>query len=156
MNVNIYKLDKDRYGNPKLKIENVVKGLSKCVYSAETTSEIIADLIGDSYVEQVYLVCYGATGMINGISRISIGDIGSSETYFRIIATYVLLICTDRFELYHNHPDGQLGVSEDDINLYNSLKTMSNYIGVEFNDSIIVTDKGWYSTKERKGGIFIC
>lgn len=153
--VSIYHLEKTKDNRPKLVVTDKIEGLSEDSFFTEDTAEIMGTLLCDQYVESVYIVCYDPRRRIKGIAQVSLGDIDTSCVYKRIISTYVVLMGAYSFELYHNHPDGQLFGSKDDYESYTSLVLLGDIIGVHFDDSIIITSEGWYSIKNKESGVFL-
>jgi DNA repair protein RadC len=47
----------------------------------------------------------------------------------------------------HNHPSGKVEPSEEDIEVTDKLKEVSEIIGIPFLDHIIISKKGYYSFK---------
>ena len=78
-----------------------------------------------------------------GILQLSIGDYKSCMIYSRPIATFLLLIGAKRFFVVHNHPDGRLEASTNDITNKDMIGSMSNLLEFEFNGSYIVTKDGF-------------
>lgn len=94
-------------------------------------------------VEHAYLIGFDNRMNITGIFLISIGTSQSCYFYKKSIAMFLLLSGTEKFALYHNHPDGNLNVStNDNVSLY-AIKSLSDILEVEFIDSVIISRNGW-------------
>ena len=80
---------------------------------------------------------------IIGIFLISIGTNNKCFFYRRSIATFLLLTGTERFILYHNHPNGDLNVSENDYMSMFQVKSLADILEIEFIESVIISKNGW-------------
>ena len=102
-------------------------------------------------VEHAYLIGFNNTMDIVGIFLISIGNSKKCFFYKKSIGTFLLLSGTEKFILYHNHPDGNLEPSNDDIVSTMYIKSLADILEVEFIDSVIISKNGWYCINGGQG-----
>lgn len=76
------------------------------------------------------------------------GTLDENTIYCREIVREVLDHNACAIILVHNHPNGTLQASPQDINLTKKLANIMNYICVDILDHVIVTAKGTYSMYE--------
>lgn len=100
-----------------------------------------------SYVEKAYLVSYDDQYNATGVFLISVGDIGQCSFFIKPIVTYMILSGVNRFNLFHNHPNGILEPSQKDIDATNYVSNVVGSIGLELVESVIITRNGWRTIK---------
>ena len=101
--------------------------------------------------EQSMIGCFDSQSNLIGIFKISIGNSDTSSLYKNVIATALLLSNTWQFAAFHNHTrSNPLQPSPGDLENYTSLKKMSELLGINFIDSIIINKDGWYMIGEQE------
>lgn len=103
----------------------------------------------EEFVEHVWLLLMNSQNEFIGISELSKGEHNSSPTPVKELLITVLLSGATRFFMIHNHPEGTIHFSTDDINMFGKINLALNFIsGIEFIDSLIISSNGeWNSYK---------
>lgn len=89
-----------------------------------------------------------------GIFEISHGTVTFSICNAREIFIRLLLVGATSFVAIHNHPSGGLKISEDDINTTKKLKKVSDLIGIQFADHIVIGNYSYVSIREMQDDVF--
>lgn len=142
-----FKLIKDNYNHPKLK-ENKINNYDIDVFN--TIDDIVYFLeekytMSDLYVEYIYAVSLSSSSKFLGIFQVGQGNSSGITLSIKDIFISLLLSGCEKFVLIHNHPNGLLYPSENDISFHNCIQTLSNLLGIQFLDSIIISN-GKYIT----------
>lgn len=89
------------------------------------------------------------------------------DTQNRVIARRVIAVGTERraictarvilvqclrdnataFILVHNHPSDNISVSEEDVEMYETMKKAGEIVGIQCTDSIIISETQWCSLR---------
>lgn len=101
--------------------------------------------------ERVYVISLDNNNNILGINLVSIGNNQSCYVYNRSIGIFLLLTAADKFALLHNHPNGKLIESDDDIKITESMLNLGNLIGINFSNNYILTSNGIYDVITKEG-----
>ena len=97
--------------------------------------------------ERMYLISLATSGKVKGLFEVSHGTVSSTPLNERGIAQRLLLSDGAEFIVVHNHPSGSTVPSHDDVMCSNTLKRLSEVIGVKYLDTIIVGN-GYFSFYE--------
>ena len=79
---------------------------------------------------------------------VSIGLVNKSHVHPREVFADVLSERASAVIVAHNHPNGDLKPSKEDIHITNQLKEAANILGLDLLDHIIFSAKGYYSFVE--------
>lgn len=142
--IKIYNILNNHKNQPKLNIVREIDANEKNI-SIEESVEILNHYFDMEYlnVEHAYIIGFDNQMNIVGIFLISIGTSNKCFFYTKSIAVFLLLSGAERFILYHNHPNGDLNISENDqISMFN-IKSLANILEIEFIDSVIISKNGW-------------
>lgn len=142
--VTVYNILNNDKNQPKLNIQREIDINEKNI-SIEESVEILNHFFDMRFlnVEHAYLIGFDDQMNIVGIFLISIGTSKKCFFYKKNIATFLLLSGTERFIVYHNHPNGTLDVSNDDNTSMYYIKSLADILEIEFIDSVIISQKGW-------------
>ena len=146
-----FKLVQNKHSHPSL---HLLKTINKDNHLVTTTE--IVDVMNKYYLlnkctqEYVYLLCFNTNQDLLAIFEISHGSSNRSIVSIKEIATSVILTCAENIILIHNHPNGNLSVSNDDINITNTLKYALNPIEIKLLDHIIISKNGYASMTYNK------
>ena len=146
--VTVYNILNNNKNQPTLNIQREIDINNKDM-SIEECVEILGEYFDMHYlsVEYAYLVGYDNKMNITGIFLISVGTSKQCYFYRKSIATFLLLSGSERFIVYHNHPDGSLEISENDkISTY-YIQSLAEILETEFIDSVIISKNGWRCIK---------
>jgi len=87
-----------------------------------------------------------------GWFKVSQGGISSTIIDNRLILVTALTCLASRIIIAHNHPSGNLQVSDGDVNVTKKLNEAAKLLDIELLDHIILTETEHYSMKDN--GIF--
>ena len=76
--------------------------------------------------------------------------INSVDSYIRKIIELIVLYNTSSVIISHNHPNGLLLPSADDIRSFKKLNTVLKSMNVDFLDNLIVSDGEYFSFKDNE------
>ena len=94
-------------------------------------------------VEHIYLITTDLYNNVLAVFLIGIGDYKGCKLYNRNIATAILLSGGRKFIIAHNHPDGALVFSEDDVMVVGLMTAVGKLLETEFVNSYVITSKGF-------------
>lgn len=80
---------------------------------------------------------------------ISVGTLNASLVHPREVFKPAIDYLAVSIIVAHNHPSGNLEASQEDINMTQKLKQAGQLLGVEVLDSLIITENGFSSLKEK-------
>lgn len=109
------------------------------------------DLIG--LEEHVKVLFLNRRNQVLGIYCLSIGGIAGSIVCTHKLFACALKIVASGIILAHNHPSGNLNISESDKKITDNIKTAGEIIGIKLLDHIIITPNGLYYSFADEGKI---
>ena len=150
--IKVYNILNDYKNQPRLNVQRELDVNEKNI-SIEESVEILNKYFDMDYlnVEHAYLIGFDNQMNIIGIFLISVGTSNKCFFYKKSIATFLLLSGTERFILYHNHPNGDLNASENDQSSLINIKILANILEIEFIDSVIISRNGWRCIEKGEG-----
>lgn len=142
--VNFYNILNNKNNQPVLNIQREID-IDGTNMSIEESIEILNHFFDMNRlnVEHAYLIGFDSKMNIVGIFLISVGTSNKCFFYQKNIATFLLLSGSERFIIYHNHPNGILDASENDMLALFTIKSLAATLEIEFIESVIVTKNGW-------------
>lgn len=149
----VYNIINNSNNKPMLNIQKEID-IDNSNMSIEESVEILNEYF-DMYhlnVEHAYVIGFDFQMNIIGIYLISIGSTKQCFFYKKSIATFLLLSGAERFILYHNHPDGNLKISDNDNLSTYYIQSLAELLEIEFIDSVIISKNGWRCIK--RGEVF--
>jgi DNA repair protein RadC len=72
------------------------------------------------------------------VSEIALGGYHEVDVPIPALLTAVLLAGTDRFQIAHNHPSGDVSPTMYDVDMVHTIMGAANSAGMYFEDSLIV------------------
>lgn len=93
--------------------------------------------------EHMYLIALDMYDRALGVFLLGIGDYKGTEIYKRNVAECLILTGARRFIMFHNHPDGALNLSEDDLDLQNEMSDLGNMFDIKFIANCVITEDGF-------------
>lgn len=142
--IKVYNILNDYKNQPQL---NVIREID--IDGNEISIEESVEILNQYFdmkrlnVEHAYVIGFDNQMNIIGVFLISIGTSNKCFFYGKSISTFLLLSGAERFILYHNHPNGDLNISENDqVSMFN-IKSLANILEIEFIDSVIISKNGW-------------
>lgn len=114
----------------------------------ELRKKIILNFVSETE-EVVVVTLLGKNGKLI-YSGIVYRGINSVDSYIRKIIELIVLYNTSSVIIFHNHPNGLLLPSADDIRSFKKLNTVLKSMNVNFLDNLIVSDGEYLSFKDNK------
>lgn len=114
--------------------------------------EFCCETVGSYKHEEAVVIFLDQHNKIKNIKRMFRGTYDQVAVYPREIIKSALSVAATQFILIHNHPDGELSPSPEDISLTQELEDVCAPagMGLTFVDHVIVTRDGYYSFKEHE------
>ena len=125
-----------------------INDLNKKKRKFESTKEIVEflrPLYLDTQNERIYVLCFDSQDRMIACRAASEGTRGSASFDCSTMASIVLEVKAKKVILSHNHPNGSLVPSNDDVRLTEQMRDFLSYLGVQLKDHIIITDKSYFS-----------
>lgn len=117
-----------------------------------TSPSEVADLVSDlNKKDREHFLCIhlDTRNAIIGIEEVTIGSLNAAIVHPREIFKAAILNNAAGIILVHNHPSGDCGPSEDDIDITKRLIKACEIMGIEALDHIIVGGGNYFSFKEK-------
>ena len=127
-----------RYEKEKLDTKSALTSISSSV-------DYCKSLLAFRPRECFYVICLGSKRQILHTSKISEGTVNDAAVSPRIVVEKALRYKATSVLLCHNHPNGGVKPSFDDIYLTTQLKKMMEPLGVEVMDHIIIGENQYFS-----------
>ena len=137
----------------KLIPEIMKKSAQKDVSHAKrvTSPELAADYLIPKYMferdEKALLLCLDANKKIIRCDEIAKGVVNTVDLNVRLIAEKALQSKASSVIISHNHPDGSLTPSSDDISTTKQLSASLNLLGIALDDHLIVSGDSFVSLR---------
>lgn len=100
---------------------------------------------GDRKQEHFLCVSINGANEVINVRVVTIGLVNKSQVHPREVFSDVISDRASAIIIAHNHPNGELKPSNEDINITNRIKNASNILGISLLDHIIFNAKGYYS-----------
>lgn len=97
--------------------------------------------------EHIYIMAIDSKWNIRGLYNVSVGNWNSCNMCKSTLISFLVLIGAKAFSMYHNHPNGLLDASEDDINTYFDMISIGSLLDINFSGSYIVGEKEYCRIK---------
>ena len=101
--------------------------------------------------EQLWVIALDSLNQIRSVTTVSVGSYHDCYVAVPTIFSPVLLSASDRFIMAHNHPNGRSTPTKDDIELTARVEAASRMMDIEFDDHIITTPSGTWSSMRALG-----
>lgn len=115
------------------------------ISSSQDAFILLQSLIGDSAVEEFWVLYLNQGNYVIKKEQISKGGIHQTSVDLRIIMKIALEEMATGIILAHNHPSGNLKPSQADINLTRKIKNAATTLDIDIMDHLIVTQKSYFS-----------
>ena len=102
------------------------------------------------FVNHVIITLLGKNGKLIYSGIVYRGNFNSVDSYIRKIIELIVLYNASSVIISHNHPNGLLLPSADDIRSFKKLNTVLKSMNVDFLDNLIVSDGEYLSFKKSK------
>jgi DNA repair protein RadC len=88
--------------------------------------------------ERLWVVSYDGIEQVRTVIEVAVGGYHEVLVPLPPLLTAVLMAGTDRFQIAHNHPSGDVSPTMFDIDLVHAVMAAANAAGLYFEDSLIV------------------
>lgn len=95
-------------------------------------------------LEQFKVVLLSRANKVLGIIQISSGGIAGTVADPKLIFASALKACASSIILAHNHPSGNLGPSQADIQLTRKIKAGGELLDISVLDHVILSSEGYF------------
>lgn len=106
---------------------------------------LLQSLIGDSPVEEFWVLYLNQANFVIHQEQISKGGINQTTVDVRLIMKTALEKMATGIILAHNHPSGNLQPSRSDIQLTQKIQEAAKLLDIQVIDHLIVTQKAYFS-----------
>lgn len=131
----------------RLDVDRTVK-----LNSLKELAEVLTDLgLSGSAQEQLWVVAVDGINQIRSITPVAVGTYHDCFVALPTVFSPVLLSACDRFTVAHNHPNGRLMPTADDLDLTRRIETAAKVMDMEFDDHIIVGPTGGFTSMRALG-----
>jgi len=121
---------------------------SRELTNPEKVFKLVKSKLKDYSKEHFYLICVDSRNW--SISEISVGPLNANLVHPREVFAEAVKNKAASVIFVHNHPSGEPGPSEDDLEITKRLLEAGKILGIEVADHVIVTKNGFLSFKEKK------
>lgn len=115
------------------------------VTSSRDVFSFLQSLIGDSPVEEFWVLYLNQSNYVIHKEQISKGGINQTTVDVRLIMKEALSYMATGIILVHNHPSGNLSPSQADIRLTQKIQEAGKLMDIEVLDHLIITQKAYFS-----------
>lgn len=122
--------------------------LNKVANSTTEAAIILQDFIGDSAQEQCYALYLDTHLKFIGVALVGLGSSTEAHVDIRGIFQHALLCGATNIIIGHNHPTGNLELSDNDLFLFSRLKDAGKSLDIKVLDMIAVSDTNYASAAE--------
>ena len=126
--------------NKKYEIELDIE--SEIIYEIDIAERFFALELGKNNVENVGLLCLDFNNRILNYSNLAIGTIENVKVSISQLCKCALLSNASKVIVAHNHPDGCLKITDEDISMTRSIAAALKIFSIKLLDSIIVNSEG--------------
>ena len=148
MRLAFYGLRLDSLGAHELVKERVINApIPRTVRNPEDVQTIACDILHLDRMpeEEVWLLALRMDRLI-GVSLISKGTSETSLIDAKAVFTRALAIGAGRIILVHNHPSGNISLSEQDIAVTKKIKEGGKLLDITLSDHIVVSPDGTFTS----------
>jgi DNA repair protein RadC len=139
------------YNVPPIKVLIQKREISKLpkITSSMVAAQICRESINKTGLMQTQEV-FGVLILNNqnqvlGVYNHTIGAQNSTQIDVTLIAAMISKLAPKAAIIFHNHPSGALNPSDADLLMTKQLKEATKILGCQLIDSLIITDRGYYS-----------
>ena len=115
------------------------------ILTSKDIADLFCPLLGDSRVEEFWLVIVNSANQILEKKCLSKGSVGETVVDTKEIIKEALKYSASGIIICHNHPSGNLTPSIYDIQITQKIGNACNLLDIRLLDHLIVTDKKYYS-----------
>ncbi|MBI4050008.1 MAG: DNA repair protein RadC [Candidatus Doudnabacteria bacterium] len=132
----------ERYERERIKHKIVLN-------SPKSIADYLREKIGRKKKEHFVILCLDVKNNLVKISNISMGILDENLVHPREVFRDAIQANSARVIVAHNHPSGDTEPSDEDLLITKRLYKSGNILGIEVLDHVIVSNRGFYSLKEK-------
>lgn len=125
------------------------RGDRQRISSPEIAFEHIYPMVRDERVEHFIVLLLDIKNHLLKTVRVSKGSLNANIVHPREVFRPAILEGAASIIVAHNHPSGDPGPSQNDIDITRKLKETGNMCGIELYDHLIIGDSSYLSLKEQ-------
>ena len=122
---------------------------TRTVSSPNDAYEMIREQLKDLDREQFIIACLNTKNEPTNISVVAVGTLNKAIVHPREVFKTAILSNAANVIAFHNHPSGDTGPSQQDIQLTNRLYEAGELLGIKLLDHLIIGDGTFTSLKEK-------
>lgn len=150
MQINEYRLVQNKYNHPSLDLLSVYSCRINNLRSYDNIFRFFKlclkmDKLSEEYL---YVISYDAILNPLGVYQISHGSSTHAEMYEKNLFEFLLLTGADQFVLIHNHVNGTLEISNNDIKTTIDILALASKLKIEFIEHMIISKNGYKLIRE--------
>lgn len=137
--INVYEIMQDKEEKPLLSIIKEYKA-EDVIYDEQCGVRFMNKKIclQDFANEHIYIMAMDSRWKILGIYNVSIGSWNYSTLYKSSVLKFLVLTGAKAFSIYHNHPNGLMEASDEDIETAFGMYGIGKMLDIEFSGSYII------------------
>lgn len=120
------------------------------VTDSQSAYNVIKQLFQDDIVlyESCFILCLDSNCNTIGYAKVSQGGTSSTAIDIKIIMKYAIGSLCSQLIIAHNHPNGKLEPSPNDMKIVNNLKKACDVMQIKLVDSLILSENGYHSAAD--------
>jgi len=140
--IKLFQAISERYAKEKIPAKVLMD--SPCVVASYLQKKIGRE------TKEHFVILYLNTRNDLIVNNVSIGTLNASLVHPREVFKGAIRSHAAQVIIAHNHPSGNTEPSEDDLTLTKRLVKAGKILGIEVVDHVIITNRGYFSFKEKK------
>lgn len=140
-----------QFSEVKLVYKNKIPANQRAsVKYSQQAFNILKDIFSDfmEHHEEFWVLLLNNRNQLIGISQIGKGGVNSTPVDTKILLQSVILSNATGFIIAHNHPSGNLNLSNEDEIITQKIKTLSNELDSKLLDHVILSPEGYLSMSD--------
>lgn len=129
--------------------EKAIEDTSCILDTVDKIGRYAATQFIDAKEERLYLICMDNSYKLLHTSLVSKGSLRSTDLNMRKIAQDIMMYKASNIVLTHNHPEGSLRESNEDVLATHSVQVFAAQLDVTLLDHIIVSGQEFISLREK-------
>ena len=125
---------------------------TKKISCSQDAYEVAKQFFSDdiNIYESCFILCLNRANITVQFAKISQGGVSGTTVDTKIVCKYAIESLASGVIFIHNHPSGDINPSSSDILVYERLEKALNVFDIDLIDSIIISDKKYYSFKDNQ------
>ena len=119
------------------------------ITSSKDAFKVLCPYLCDLTYEVFYLLTLNNKNEVIFIHKIAQGGINSMNLDLKVLFKKIILDNATGFIVSHNHPSGQLTYSQEDMNITENIKKLSELFNLRFLDHLIIVQNNYFSFADK-------